>query len=789
MIQKITNIQGMGVFDGFEWDKHLLKDGRPLRFGDINILYGQNYTGKTTLSRILRALETRTLPKKYDHIRFSVICDGSLTISQDTLDKAVNLPVRVFNEDFVRDNLRFLSDPDGEIAPFAILGADNAAIQSSIDRLRAELGSDEEGKTSGLYGEYMRRARNASLAQGNLKSAKEQFDKICRDKALGRQNGIKYQPQIYGDQNYSMKKLYSDIQQTQSTQYHQIPAAEIDSLRKKTQEQVKPPIAWIPSLQQLVLPWETLCEVVSELVSRKIGTSRKIQELLRNAALNQWVKRGAELLEGQRVCAFCGNPISDERWAVIRAHFDEETRRLEQDIEKAEATIDAMKIRVRDFLNLQPETFYLQYQRDASNLMERWKQAYISYEYAMNELSRQLQSRKEAITADFQFERPAFDENSHLALLQAANQLIQNNNLYSRHIGEEKRKAQFTLRLQTVYEFCRDIDYRGWMRRIQFLEAEAKNAAKSRDEIWSLIQEKETLLRERLAQLNDEEAGARRVNEYLNDYFGHRFLSLVSEKVQEEGKRIRFRIIRDGKPAYNLSEGECSLIAFCYFMAKLDDVNTAGVKPVIWIDDPISSLDSNHVYFVYSLISAKIVNPGNYTQLFISTHNLDFLKYLHRLKGKGNKGNFFIERIGHHSTLSDMPIYLKENATEFNYLFSVLYRCAQCDAVTDETYDLLYNFGNNARKFFEIYFYFKYPNPNLHKLEPKLERFFAPETVPPVLINRIVNEDSHGSSLEKSMRREIDPETIPAAKKIMSILQKTDPQQYQALVDSIQRYH
>ena len=33
-------------------------------------------------------------------------------------------------------------------------------------------------------------------------------------------------------------------------------------------------------------------------------------------------------------------------------------------------------------------------------------------------------------------------------------------------------------------------------------------------------------------------------------------------------------------------------------MAKLDDVTTSGQKPIIWIDDPISSLDSNHIYFI-----------------------------------------------------------------------------------------------------------------------------------------------------------------------------------------------
>ncbi|NHN34968.1 AAA family ATPase [Paenibacillus sp. S3N08] len=35
---------------------------------------------------------------------------------------------------------------------------------------------------------------------------------------------------------------------------------------------------------------------------------------------------------------------------------------------------------------------------------------------------------------------------------------------------------------------------------------------------------------------------------------------------------MRFEIVRNGKRAYHLSEGECSLISFCYFIAKLDDI-------------------------------------------------------------------------------------------------------------------------------------------------------------------------------------------------------------------------
>ena len=129
-----------------------------------------------------------------------------------------------------------------------------------------------------------------------------------------------------------------------------------------------------------------------------------------------------------------------------------------------------------------------------------------------------------------------------------------------------------------------------------------------------------------------------------------------------------------------------------------------------------------------------------------------------------------------------LPKYLKSNATEYNYLFSQIYKVSQCVAVTDDNYDILYSFGNSARKFLEMYLYFKYPTDE--DLLPKLKRFFDPEDVPPILINRLLNEDSHGPTPENSLRTGIDPETIPVAKKILQLLQK-DSEQYSAFMESI----
>jgi len=174
--------------------------------------------------------------------------------------------------------------------------------------------------------------------------------------------------------------------------------------------------------------------------------------------------------------------------------------------------------------------------------------------------------------------------------------------------------------------------------------------------------------------------------------------------------KYHFEVRRGEDKAYNLSEGECNLIAFCYFIAKLNDVETKGSKPIIWIDDPVSSLDSNHIFFVFSLIGSQIVATGRYEQLFISTHSLEFLKYLKRISKGKNPKFFVVEREKENSKIYVMPDHIKKYVTEFNYLFHQIYKCATCPKMEDENHHVFYNFGNNARKFLEIFLYYRYPD-------------------------------------------------------------------------------
>ncbi|MNE01637.1 hypothetical protein D3C80_940840 [compost metagenome] len=260
---------------------------------------------------------------------------------------------------------------------------------------------------------------------------------------------------------------------------------------------------------------------------------------------------------------------------------------------------------------------------------------------------------------------------------------------------------------------------------------------------------------------------------------------------------MRFKIQREGIDANNLSEGECSLISFCYFVAKIQDElqdEIKGNKLIIYIDDPMSSLDSNHIFFMFSLIEAVIAKPEKYAQLFISTHNLDFLKYLRKLtipkigtgnNKKGDLKHLLIERKNKDYTILKLaPTYLKKYVTEFNYLFEQIYTCSEAPEETI-SHDHQYNFGNNMRKFLEAYLFYKYPS---HKIsnDQRIRKYFNNDTVTVTLINRITNEYSH---LEDNFDRSLIPLDIAEIRQISALvlnrIESNDPDQFEALLESI----
>jgi wobble nucleotide-excising tRNase len=785
MITKFKSIKNLAVFQQFEWDKTVKeKNGSIKEFKDINILYGRNYSGKTTLSRILRALELNKISEKYIKPEFSVSIKGESDATNANLN-GHSKKIRVFNEDFVRENLKFIVDPDADIEPFAILGDDNNKIEEEIKVLESDLGKNEEGKETGLYKDLIEAEKKYQSEKKNHATAEKKINDQLSSKATGGKTSIKYNSAKYGNQNYNIRELGKDINTVLKNDYTAISNEEQKKLEKLLDEKT---LKTIPELTGIDLKLSSFNEEAKELVKRPVSERGKIEELVKDAMLNKWVKEGRAHHKNKRgKCGFCGNEITESRWKLLENHFDEESEKLEKSIDVLIEKIKAEKLLVKGAFKPNKSSFYSHFHSDIDSLMESFSEKSKIYITALDSILMQLQKRKDDLIHPFTLNIPTDNSEKVFSIWNDYEEIRKKANDFTSSLSDKKKEAQNNLRLREVSDFLVTIKYSDQKDEIKKLAENKKTAKTKKESIANTIEQKVEAIESKKRELNDEEKGAKKVNKYLNDFFGHGSLSLQAiEDEFDEQKQIRFQVIRDGKEAHHLSEGECSLLAFCYFMAKLEDIDTKGSKPIIWIDDPISSLDGNHIFFVYSLLKEEIVNKGFYEQLFISTHNLDFLKYLKRInfKGSGKQcGYFVINRLDKCSIIQSMPKYLQNYFTEFNFLFEQIYKCADIDIIDDSNYTVFYNFGNNARKFLEIYLYYKYPD-DTDQLE-KLVKFFGTDAVPAILTDRINNEYSH---LKGVFERGSAPVEVPEMKKTANLIienLKTDEGQFNSLLKSI----
>lgn len=144
MITKI-DITNFGLFNNYSWNSAI---GKEETFRRLNIIYGRNYSGKTTLARIFKCIEDALVHKHYPDCGFSLTVDDGKIISHSNFN--TDLKIRVYNSDFIRENLSWLYNDDGTIKPFTILGVKNIELDRQIKEIDETLGS-EEVKTGLIY--------------------------------------------------------------------------------------------------------------------------------------------------------------------------------------------------------------------------------------------------------------------------------------------------------------------------------------------------------------------------------------------------------------------------------------------------------------------------------------------------------------------------------------------------------------------------------------------------------------------------------------------------------------
>lgn len=825
MFTKI-DIKKFGLYKDFTWHPAKMKD-----FGQVNIIYGRNYSGKTTLSRIFDSVSQGILHEDYLDGEFELTDDTGKKIHGGgggvTKDAGLDWQVRVYNSDYVRRNLGWLSNEEaGEIKSFTLLGSGNVDAQRAIDEIDEKLGSIDEKKGL-LYAD--------EVATQAYKTKKAKHDEVASNlewQLKNKANGDIKKKNHYVKQgtNYIVNNIKRDIEEFVTTENitedengetlakpkivftidHSVELTDEkkEQLKKTVNEMEKPAITALPEVEPHLSEYEKLA---LELITKRITLNKTLQELVENDLLQKWVDNGRELNKDRKKCAFCGNPISEERWVALNAHFSKESEELKNGLTELKGNLEQAALKLDGFLEskgLTKDNVYAAFVGEYDKVTGEWEAFVEQYKKAIGKLTALIDERLANIFKPINFDYKPFAMEL-VPIIKKFNALIAKNNEYGLQQDKAKEVARYKLRLDYVHRFCVDINYAETMEMLT-KEVDELNDMEYANFLRAVeIGDLRKLRKQKELEKRDEGKAAQKVSELLVKHFGNGSLSLEPETVigpviigdaeESEKPRTKFVVKRGGDYAKNLSEGEKSLISFCYFIAQMDDELKApdAGKLVIFIDDPISSLDSSHIFFMYSLIDTVIAAPKKYGQLFISTHNLEFLKFLKRLKLPGDVNSksvehFVVEKLRkgddeYKCEIKMMPDYLRDYVTEYNFLFQQVYDVARSISGKKEEkykniYSQYYNVGNNMRKFLECYLFYRFPDsdePTVDHLDDLFEGNERSE------VNRVINEYSHLAWAERGLKVIDVPEIEKVAKLILKALKTKDPDHFKVLCKSV----
>ncbi|EAH5297830.1 RloC protein, partial [Campylobacter jejuni] len=728
---KILNFDeiNFGSYKNFKWGNNLEE------FKTINIFYGRNYSGKTTLSRIARSFELKKHNEDFLDGNFKIKLEDGNFLTQNDVIKS-NLDIRVYNSDFVKENLNYLYDKKGNIKGFKSIGEEQKNIKEIIEKR-----------------EKILKTRNEKLQK--LENDKKEFlnddrETKLEEKFTEKASLIATNPNYLKGYRYNKTALKKDLNIIKNNEdAYILNNEEQNQFIKILEDKEKHNTNFNNTFNKD--NFQGILKHSSEILEKEIIIKENLTSELR-----QWLEEGLkfhkEHLSTQQ-CKFCNNPLTLERIVWIENNIKDdsgEKEKIEEELKDLLDNFENYKLELKKILqDIEYENFYSNYKDSFIALKEQLGANIANYNKELLKIEEKIKEKQKDVFTPIKLENTNDFSDEIFLILNKIENLCKENDEYTNKLSTNQDEAREKLRLNEVAKFAKDSDCFAIQDEIQNLKQNINTLEKSIATQNNKIDLLESRIEKYKEKLSNLETSTSNINKYLKSYFGHNMLELKVKKDDKGQLNGEFEILRNGKQAKNLSEGECSLVAFCYFVASLEDAKTKDKNPIIWIDDPISSLDNNHIFFIFSLIEAKIakkIKDNKYSQLFISTHNLDFLKYLKSLTGydKNDKKSFMylIEKTNN-SDIKILPDYIRKYVTEFNYLFEQIFKNYNNTNITIDSY---YSLANNIRKFLDTYMYFKYPNND--SLMTKYYIFFGEENA--ILINRVINEFSHLENIERA---------------------------------------
>jgi wobble nucleotide-excising tRNase len=742
MLKGLKKIKGFGVYGDY------VPPLETAEFGIKNLIYGWNYSGKTTLSRLFAHLERGDYDP--DITGYSFLFDTDTGNVTEANAKRCGHVVRVFNTDFIHSNLNFSGSPS---RPILLLGSESEQTQKEIARL-TEM-----------------RSRVIQAIANQQKAAKADADALADAKKSA---AAATKAALSLTDIYTATQMAPDIQTVSMGRenYKLMPEQlEADTKLARTSAQdALPSIAKVNAKSHLAELWDQ----AGPLLVKTPEVANAIQYLTENPPVANWVERGLNLHDHKEDCEFCGNKLAAGRLDILRAHFSKAQADFRSNLEVF--LQDACNSRL-DFVKFNPRQVFAQFRDRFSAANEVIKTAADTHDVAVTTLVAEVEAK---IASPFVSRTmPKILEGAVDAWVQAGahiDAIITEHNAVADHFHVAKLNAIERVRWHYAQEFIET----------QKIYERAKKQAQWKARVEKLQKLSDRIDKDKLnheAKISQAQKGRKEINRRIETLLGSDSVQIAVTNLNGEE---RFKLVRrDGTNAKHLSEGEKTAIAFSYFLTKLQEIKEFD-KAIVFIDDPISSLDSNHIFQVNAIIKEVFFEqaPGSgewrtkCKQVFLSTHNFEFFGLLREIgPTKQTKArNYLVKRLSPTtSTFMNMPGSMAKYSSEYHFLFSVLDEFQKAPDKTD--FKVLMHVPNAVRRFVELYTYAKYPDGSV---DTRADRLFGTEKSKRIL--KVLHYFSHGNNIERiATNNDLMCDIEGAVQDLISLIATNDPMHLEAL--------
>lgn len=674
----------------------------------VNLIYGLNGTGKSTLSNILYDIEQgkTTVGTIIEH-------DGGINN-----DKSYEFVV--YNQKFVQENFY----ESTEIKGIFSLSKDNAEAQSAIENAKKEKEKLEEQKI------VKKREESEVLRANDLERSNTQNElwKI-KNKFSGVNQPLDYCLMgLKGDKSKLLEHMISLDKTTIP------PKRSIDEIKNEAIELLRNDAQYLLELPLINI---SIKEIENNAIFTKVivgNEDSSIAALITELNNSDWVRQGKEFLrstdnDDKRKCPFCQQKtITNSFIKEIEAFFSGE---YEKDLSLIRSLYEQYSVQCghiskseafNQYAILQPVR--TEYESILELLLSKTTQ---NIRYIEEKLSKPsvpiIINKTENIVNDLNI------------IITKANELIRNYN--------DKLKQKNRALAELKKEFWKVLRWEYDSVLVKYSQSESFNQQrldKIREEIKNIenqIKKKEGVIIDNQSKTINIEDAIKNINDALLD------MGIVEFKIEKYSDSL-YKLSREGQTNdvfKSLSEGEKMIISLLYFIERCKGKGAKednGRKKIIIIDDPISSLSHIYVYNVGRLLIQEFTdtrtenkNPLKYEQIFLFTHSLYFFYEMAIVKRKDKEESY------------NQKLFRIQKGQQGSHIYEMKYSEIQNDyhaywmIIKDQNVPpaLIANCMRNIIEYFFSFVEKKELNNVFDKKELQLSRFRA--------FNRYINRESH----------------------------------------------